>query len=243
MKRIIIAMLISLVGAGAWADEFRIFTDIEGRAIEGRIASFSLKRGEVEIERRDGKRVWVRPTIFSAEDQEYIKEWAKAFRVLDDSSLRIAFKKLRLDKYGSKKDLKEGDNVCFEVTFENRADSPIEGMRIEYRYFIKVVGSGKTEDSMRHVDGSARVKRIEGRKSQKITTRRVGIEETYVKKKEFGYSNGSWGTPVYETVLKKVSEDQLEGIWIRIYGPSVAGTPTYRDVSFPKELKDKQRWE
>ena len=55
--------------------------------------------GKLLLERSDGQRSWVRPDIFSDANQQYIREWILADRVLSEDKLRVKLKKLKIDSY------------------------------------------------------------------------------------------------------------------------------------------------
>jgi hypothetical protein len=251
MKRIIAGLVFILAGAaiaagaaegsaaGA-AEGYRTFTDAEGRTVDAKILSFDAARGRLEIEREDGKRVRVEPGLFSEADQEYIKEWILADLALSDTNLRVSIKKDSEGSYGSKDELEEGEKMFYELDFNNRTDKPIEGLRIEYRYFITQKGTGDEEDKEVQVAGSTSLATIAARQSLKVNTDVIEVKEIYEEVRESNYTAD--GVPINSTSLIKTREDELDGIWVRIYGPTVGGIPMTRDVTYPRDLKEKKTW-
>lgn len=243
MKRMIAALL--LVGwatAAVHAEGYRTFTDSEGRSIDARINNFNEANGRIEIERSDGMKVWVSPALFSEADQAYIREWVKAALVLSDSNLRITIKKEGKGDFGSKEELKEGERFAFGVTLENRTQQPIEGLRLEYIYIVKVIGAGDNEDQQKRIRHEAAVGAIQPQERRQLETEIVELADVYKQNREpAGYDES--GLQLYDNSLVKQTEDQLEGILIRIYGPEVDGVPSHRDVSYPDDLVKRVSWE
>lgn len=239
-------LVFGLLAAVSFGDEFRIFTDTQGRAIEAKVLSYDPVQGQVEIERKDGKRVWVSPRLFSEDDQRYVKDWVAAYRVLSEECLRISFDKQKIDsfKQGMTDDQSDrpmkGDIVSFEVSLQNRSKKPIEGLKIEYRYFINVIGSGQAADllkttpvvqyTVRHIDPSDRAS---------FTTEELRIETHYNKIPVWANATGGISGFEYE----KQTEDDLLGIWLKIYGPEVDGEAAVREICFPEDLSENYKWD
>lgn len=241
MNRAVAGLLICDLAGGCIAAEengFRMFTDIQGRSIEARIVEYDSVKGKLQIERHDGKKSWVRPDVFAAENQDYIKDWIDADLILSERSLRISMKKQAMGKTGSKKENKVSEKVCFEVTLDNRTEVPITGLKMEYHYFVKTLGSGTRKDSEKTVPGALNVASLAPKERKQFNTNIVYLDTVYHTVTEYSrYSNN----PLVS--LNKVSEDELTGIWIRIYGPAVDGVSSVRDVCYPTDLKEKVRWE
>ncbi len=237
MKRAI-AGLLACMGVWTHAEEFRIFTDTQGRAIEAKVVDFDDRKGQVKIERADGKRVWAPPEIFAQDDQAYIQEWIKANRILSKKNLRVSLDKERGERHGGRESLSEEEEVYFEVEFYNRTKEPIEGVRVEYKYFIE----GHRGGHARTVNGSFVLNKLAPQGRRTIETKTTKLKTTYHIETEIssGYRTGRSSTSYYYV---KDTEEDLDGFWVRIYGPEVNGISSYRDISYPSDLKDKRRWE
>lgn len=239
--RITVAVLLAgFIVAFAQADEFHIFTDTQGHTAEGKITSYDIAKKRIQIERKDGKQCWVSPSIFSIADQNYINKWVMASRILDETRLHISLKKKSKGRYGSKSKGTRGENICFEVTFENRTATTIPELSVEYKYFIKLNGYHNHEDSERIVSGSSKITQLKSRKPQVMYTKTAGLNETYQVQTETII--GPFGGSSTDTSYNKTSQEELEGIWIRVYGPSVGGSPNYRDITYPSGLEKKKSW-
>jgi hypothetical protein len=235
----------------AHAGEFRIFTDTQGRGVEAKVIAYNPVRGTVQVERKDGTRVWVQPNLFSASDRAYLKDWIAANRVLSDENLTVSFDKDRVDhvKKGMKDNERvseaiESEIICYKITLRNRSKKPIENVTIKYRYFVETVGDQFPNSKIEGTEpGTLTVSRIEPGERVTVKTSNISIDETY--KKTAVYSYGRYNTTRtfagYE--IDKVSEEDLLGIWLKIYGPEVEGEPSVRDVCEPDDLPDDVNWD
>ena len=77
MVKHIILTLIFILTNTVWSEEFRAFTSKEGRVITARIINFSSYTGKVQLERENGRKVWVDPEIFSSKDKKFIAAWGE----------------------------------------------------------------------------------------------------------------------------------------------------------------------
>jgi hypothetical protein len=239
--------LAGLAVAGEGRD-LRTFSDTQGRAIQAKILAFNAGRGQLQIEREDGKKSWVGPGIFSESDQQYIKEWIVADRTLSDKNLKITFDKKKIDSFKTgmgdgfstkKEAASKGDIVCYEVTLVNRSKEPVENLKIAYRYYVEVGGSGRNADTMRRIDPvKMTLERIDASGRTTFMTDEIAIAIHYDKIKILERVTRVFKGYEY----KKLTEDRLLGIWIKIYGPPVDGAPSVRDVSYPEDLMEKVSW-
>ncbi|MEI6892872.1 MAG: SUMF1/EgtB/PvdO family nonheme iron enzyme [Pontiella sp.] len=71
-KIAISALILCGVQAKALLHEFELK---DGRTIKAEVVRFNSALGQVDLEREDGKRVKVKANIFTAKDQNYIKQW------------------------------------------------------------------------------------------------------------------------------------------------------------------------
>ncbi len=236
-------VLTVLMILSAQGDEYRIFTDAQGRAIEAKIIAYDSSKAKIRIERKDGGAFWVAPSLFSQEDLKYIKEWVKADQILSDDNLRIAFKKKT--KTAKKKDSEgkltfNGTELQYEITLNNRAADSLDSLRVDYCYFIQKRSRENTigDWTIRRVKGSATLQRINARASTTILTKTETFGDEIAQVRVVDTYKGFTG---YDE--KKVSEEEIMGVWLRISGPKVGGEPVYRDVCYPAELAEKVTWE
>jgi hypothetical protein len=233
MKKIVVGMLVALMVFSARASEYRAFTDTQGRTIEAKLVAFDAGKGKVQLEREGGRKVWVSPNLFCSADKEYMREWVAATEMMSEQNLRISFKQ-KSESVKEKKSATggtrfEGKTVQYEVTIDNRSSQPVESLTLKYRYLIEVDVKGRDE-TLRQAFGQVTCEQISGHSSKTVLTAPVRFGERIKVVQE--YVNGS-----YTAEDKTVSDEDLQGILIRIEGPMLDGQPVVRDVSYPRDLQ------
>jgi hypothetical protein len=86
MEKVRIAAIVFqflFVVKGFGDDGFRSFSSSDGRAIEAKIVAYNGARNVLQIERRDGKSVWLSPALFSVDDPSYLLERIHTDQFLD----------------------------------------------------------------------------------------------------------------------------------------------------------------
>ncbi|MBN2162382.1 MAG: hypothetical protein JXR25_15405 [Pontiellaceae bacterium] len=238
------------VASHVYAD-IRIFTAPGGKTVEAEIVDYDARSGLVQLKRKDGKELKVKPCIFVEADQRYIKNWMKAQTVLADQSLRINSSKkvIKEWKVPESKDLsftsgnKEEDivfntidyqSVAYEFTFKNAASNPIKDVELEYCIYYEQspATSGKSPE--------AQVKtRYEKTKIMIITT-----DEPYVITTE--------PVTIYEDLInalplaggdpRRGGEGKIIGVLARV-STKVGELTVSRSWSYPKSLDpEKYPW-
>jgi len=129
--------------------ELHVFSLPDGQVLEAKIVSFDAKSGRVVLERKDGKRAKVNPSGFVGADQQYIKEWVTANTFLSERTLKVECENRQVNKWKEKEtrsikyssgDIVENfvhnvikyEQITYEFTFENKAATSIQGLRLEY---------------------------------------------------------------------------------------------------------------
>ncbi len=114
--------------------DYRIFTDTEGRAIEGRIMSYDVRSGNITVERANHRKATVLATIFSETDQAYIKERLSAQDFLSNSKLWISVQK---KKGKVKSQTKRPIPPCsYEIQMDNRSGVSFDNISVEYYLYM-----------------------------------------------------------------------------------------------------------
>jgi len=75
MKISALVMALLLIGLSAGAGEYRNFMSADGKTIRGKVVAFDENLNRVTIERDNKKQATVPITVFSAEDQDYLRHW------------------------------------------------------------------------------------------------------------------------------------------------------------------------
>ncbi len=241
MKKLPLAMMMfGLLAYGKQAagiDGYHTFTSVDGRMIDANIVEYDRDRKLLKIERRDRQSVWVAPDVFSEADRAYILEWIKADRILSERSLRVCLEK-KVQSAGA-----DTEFVSYEIKLWNQSGGPIDGLQIEYRYFMELSSSRtEIEDSMRVVGGHLNSGQLEDQSQQKLRTRTVRDFQEFNNYRPQKLYDENGNEYVFQDT-DPLGECRIKGIWIRIHGPSVGGVPTYRDICDPESLDGLVSWD
>ena len=71
-----ITIIICGLAIATYADDYRDFTDSQGRTIKAKIVKIDRGAKKVTLERKNKKKATVSITMFSEADQEYINTWS-----------------------------------------------------------------------------------------------------------------------------------------------------------------------
>jgi len=263
MKHALLGVLILFRCLACVADDdgYHTFTNTEGKSIRAKIVEFDSSKKRLRIKRENGKVLWAPLNVFSEKDRNYILEWVAATRILSERNLALSvhMKKLvRLDsvlayaraykgKDATKRERSDEylkiifEKMCYEVTVNNKSSDPVYGLKIDYRCFIEIEDKkGNKWNGERVVSGTVELN-IDARKSVTFTTPVIDLEERCLKS-VVGYEDTGNGYSIQQTKSHPWSEDRLRGIWFKIYGPAVDGTPFVRDACFPDDLQEEVVW-
>jgi len=218
------------------------FTTPDGRTLNAVIKGYNARTGKIQIERKDGKEVWILPTAFSEPDQEYIQQWIVAdqfmsptkFKIEGDSDKNTTSK--HTTQHSRKTKLEDKTEIVYELSLENKMDFSLKDLKIEYRAFIlNKSHEDQQEDSSRVGGGHLIIAEIPagGETSQKLLPITLF---TQFKIASDGYSNAT----LYD---RKIGQEYLEGFWIKVYGPEVDGKPAIREWCYPSDTRKDFTWQ
>jgi len=224
--------------SGQGQETFRIFTATDGRVIEAKIVSWNPTSRKLQIERNTGRKVWVKPDIFSEEDLTYIKTWISANQFQSNAKFRI-----KADKVNGKS-TDSGRDIHYDLSFDNRTGMPLENVKVDYRLYIDESGHNGRKDTERCVGGQINAEDIPEGKRIKVSTTEERLNKIY---KQVAYTESETDIYGYTRTWtayenKKVQEDRVQGIWLRISGPSIDGKPVVREFCDPSDLNKKFSW-
>ncbi len=241
-----------LVGTYCFGGQAKLheFTLKDGRTLKAEIVSYNARLGNVELKREDGKRIPVKPTVFSEADQKYIKEWAVLDGVRNERFFKVVCEKDLVEKW-KKEEMAEvtysgGDvqkelvsvskfeRYVFELNLENKNEFALENLQVEYRIFYEQevsAGSSKPVAKKKVLLGELKVKQIDPRGKKKLKTESVVVHGTE-------YSSSI----TYGGVTKERESGEIEGIWLRITATGSDGQSVVREVFEPSNLEGKHKW-
>ncbi len=241
----------------AQAADYRTFTDTQGRAIQARLLDANTSKGEICLEREDGKKVWVSPAAFSEGDQTYIRSWAVAYEALSGRLMKIDAEPVSIAINGNEQphadNFKAGNTVerwskvhhksHYTIEFQNTGDDEIPALGIECHSYVKLVARGSRTDRIRVVAETLSLGPIEPGEHAELSTRETDLKEWLVTQVENVWNSS--GTTIIDTIGSRVTthDERLEGLWIRISVPLSNGEEFVHDVCFPDDLKEKVVWD
>lgn len=209
---------------------FRNFSDQQGREMQAKLTQVS--GDDVYIERRDGLATKVDIGIFSEDDQKYIRDWARKEAIKDDA-IEVRFTTDVSDKSRWKSSggiMQKTWKESFGIVLTNKSYMDLKNIRIEYLLFKfedAVAAEKRSEGVVRYLTGTTTVAFLKAGDETTASTEKFPMLET---KLEPGY--------VWKNGGKKTSEDDMHGIWIKVYVDDILAT----EVSKPENLMRKHRW-
>ncbi len=243
MRKCIVCLLGLLVSFNVWATEFHDFMDAQGRSIRGKILRFDGRKRMVTIERDNRKTATVPVSIFSEEDQGYIKEWSNLEGVCSTSKFKISCER-RTVKSWTKEALgtisytdgsREKNQVVgkhhykevgYDIILQNNNDYDLSGLTLEYCIFYEQNTGNGEKPGVRYV--STDLDDIQGQKKAEVASKTVVV---------FKYETHA------EFINSRVWKGEVEGIWVRISTVGKDGRKkVLRDVSMPAGIMESRAW-
>lgn len=188
--------------------EYRTFTSKDGvRKIEAEIQSAT--GDTVTIQVKNGAVTTSRIDLFSLEDQEFIRNWAKDNPAPVKLSFAITTGRSRVNKQN--KDTNSHvvviEDWAYDLNFENRATNAVDNLELRYRIYIKSEHEEeKNKEGYYISDGIIKVARIEPLGRQKHQTKSVPLLNSTLKS---GY--------VHKDGRRDRASDDLVGVWVKVF--------------------------
>jgi hypothetical protein len=238
MKAWIIGVVFLMVaGNGAMADEYRTFTDKDGREIRAKVVECNTRSGKVTLLRDNGNKATVPASVFVDSDVEYIKQWVSASQFQISSKFKI---KTDIEK---KSNSDGPTSVTFSIELANNTNMDIDDVRVEYAAFVRVAGFNGEPDSEKVYTGTLDFQSMGVGQKRMMNTASYELKSTSKSYQyEDTYSDGIGTYTVTRTGYKKTTEDKIAGIWLRVYGPKVGDEQISRDVTDKRGLEEKYTW-
>ncbi len=243
-----IGLLLLTVSVQA-ASKYRDFTSAEGKTIRGLVKSYDAKTKIVTIERDTRKTAKVPLTIFSEADQIYILEWDSAKGFSSKVLLKISCDDKVLEKRKEKevedihytggttvKDFEKTvttfEKIAYEIEFQNRNDSELKGIRMEYQIYYEqseMVSDKKPEVIQKYFAGKMEVPTLSAKSKKVIVTEPVEIHEDNINP-----------VPVAGGDLRQKGQGEVHGIRVRLYLKMPSGNEVLREICRPEKLSEKK---
>jgi hypothetical protein len=134
--------LVALAASPLLHAQSRPFTNDNGTVIEANLVSHNGDK--VKLRRTDGKEFEVNPSIFSNEDEAYIRNWMGKNPATKNYSFRIAATKKKVEgnsrNYGYKR--VKNDLWSYIISVTNNSQDTVSGLTITYRVFYSNAAEG-----------------------------------------------------------------------------------------------------
>ena len=215
----------------AGESNFRTFSDSQGREMNAKLTQVSGE--DIYIERLDGLSTKVNISIFSKEDQEFIRDWGRK-ETLKNDAIRVRFITDIEDKSGWEDNLrgvlKKTWKESYGIELSNESQLDLENIRIAYliiKFEDAVAAQKRTEGEVRYLTGETKVPALKARSKARVSTKKFPMMETKLAP-GFVWPGGG----------KKTSEDDMRGIWIKVF----VGEILAAEVSKPESLMRKESW-
>lgn len=137
----ILFVLFAAIAVDAAVGEFRMFHDSQGREIKARLLQFTPQLDEVKIQLGNNKIRTTKISVFSAADQEFIRNWHISEVVFSEKNLIVTINKKSLsseryrDKMDGWKPKTPGmrvEEIAYELELESRNTMVLKGVKAEY---------------------------------------------------------------------------------------------------------------
>lgn len=233
MNARIIPLILSILAAGfCQAAEFRTFTDAQGREMDAKITRVSGE--DVYIERRDGLSTRVAISIFSQEDQDYIRKWEE-LNFLKSGVIKVRFSEEESDSNTSSGGgIKETRyEAGYEIIIENTSTRDLKDIHIEYlmlKFGDRVAAKKRSEGKFERQKGKLKLPSLAQREEARLATETFRMLETELEP--------GWVWAGGEGGKARESKDKLEGIWVKIY----SGDTLILEDARPETMMRKEPW-
>jgi hypothetical protein len=194
---------------------YREFTSADGsRTLFAKVTDIEPDLKKINMTLADGRDLQnVAVTAFSAEDQAYFKQWAKAdyFLTRESFTTRLRRRQHKEAESGSQYFQSERNAFYYSILIENERNLPLEGARLEYRIYVMRGTGGGLEDErpLDVTDGSVSVPLLAPFKEVEIATEAITLLE-------YKAGSGAHYINAEGDYVKKI-QDEVRAVWIRLY--------------------------
>ena len=213
-------------------EEFRTFTDTQGRTIDARI--LTVNDDQVQIERNDRQRFTLPVAMFTERDRAFIEAWAKSNALKAQTAFTLgATAKFENDRRSEPMGLfRRERDAYYEIKLENMTSEPLKGLELRYRIYVRDTDASATRDrrSDRWEERVVRNIELEPRKEYTHDTVRMRLVETRLK------PGWKWASGAPAT-----SRDALRGLFFRVYYKGEVIQEYSRPDTFWREMDEAQR--
>lgn len=197
----------------------RIFSDKQGRTIQGSIVSFDPSGQAVTIERSDGKTGVMKIELLTDEDQAFIRSWAFDRAFLEELtivpqlvSVPVSSKRTKYEDVS-----KRVIELYYDIAFENTSNIDLGKIQIEYCLFYR---QGTRSGTTIHYDEGICYGLV------KWNALKAGEKTTLQSRKIKLYSEAGTATMFGQA---EFSDANVRGLWVRVTTKLASGKKMVRD--------------
>lgn len=163
MQRKLILTALGVIAASTMLDaQTRAYTNDNGTVIQAELVSH---RGDkVKLKRTDGKEFEVSPSIFSDEDEAFIRKWMARTPATQNFNLRVATAKKKIEGTATNLGYKrvKSDLWSYVISISNNSQDAVSKLTVKYRIFYSNVADGgfatsSNEGPLRMIEGKAKM--------------------------------------------------------------------------------------
>lgn len=132
----------------------KVFEDQFGRIINAELISHTGAEGENVTIKKSGKKIVVKVALFSEKDQKFIRGWMKETPPTLDYNFRVEVAKKEIQSKPSANPFEKSSSgkTAFLMRLTNLTRQPVNGLRVEYRAYMKDYGGGRSSDDDKESD-------------------------------------------------------------------------------------------
>jgi hypothetical protein len=187
--------------------ELREFTSADGRKIKAEILHGTTELVTIQLE--NGSQVSSKISVFSEDDQKFIKTWIETQPPKINFNFDIKYKKLKdSEKQSSTKSHKiTVEKWYYELGFSSRNRIELDDLELRYRMFVQSEHEkGRSEKAIYIADGLLKVASMAPNAKANLNTTTVPLTTSKLKP-EYEYKNGE---------RDRLSDD-LAGLWVKVF--------------------------
>lgn len=130
-------LCLMLAGPVLSEEEYRTFSDTQGRTFEGRLLDYQTASETVILQGSNGKKGRVKLSMFSEADRRFILDWGALDRFQKGLELMPSLNSIAVSRKdsGVSDTTKKVFDSFYEIRFVNRTDAPIGNIDFEYCIF------------------------------------------------------------------------------------------------------------
>ncbi|VGO21101.1 hypothetical protein [Pontiella sulfatireligans] len=233
----VVLAVLSAAPWNVWGEgDLHIFTDLQDRVVSARIVRMDEMRGMLELELENKRRVKVKPSVFTEEDQAYIHEWCVCQAFLMSTGLRFSGEKKVIEDWSESGGVginREFEKVVYTCELKNGSPTVFENVEVEYCvYWVQEIPQVNGEKRIEaDYSGRYEIAQLEPRACANFQTDPVTLVYQYL---QGGYS--------YRDGAPGKQSSKMKGVWLKVSMMTPSGKKVIREFCEPSDVMKRQVW-